>query len=276
MPSFDTPEPINARITSPSGDITVETADNVTTTTVTLDGDDQIVADTRVEYRSGTLRVEAPRSNRWGRNGELDITVTLPDDSSVQVETASGDVSLHGTFNDVRVNSASGDVSLDDATGTVRIETASGDVEVRHAGGPTTITTASGDVSLENADGGDDVTVSTASGGADLGRISGDLRVRAASGDISVENAEGNVDANAASGDVSLDRVHRGRVGVQTANGDVSIDVTPGIPVWLDLHSLSGDVSTDQDHDGGPAEGEDTLELRVNTVSGDISVGRAH
>jgi len=127
-------------------------------------------------------------------------------------------------------------------------------------------------VRLDAADG--NSTVETASGDVGIGRVAGDLNVRAASGDVRVDDVGGDLIANAASGDVSIGRLHRGTATVQTASGDVELGVTEGVAIWLDLHSLSGEVTTEQQTDSGPADTDDRLELRVNTVSGDITVHR--
>lgn len=277
MPTFDTPEPISLRLNNPSGSIAVHaTATTTTSVDIAAFGRDRDAADeTRVDFRNGTLRVEVPRDRHSGRTPELDITVELPSGSIVQVESASADVELTGPLAGARVNTASGDIEVDEVAGQLRIETASGDVEVDEAHASVTITTASGDVRLEVADGDDDVAIETANGDIRLDKVVGNLSVRTASADIRVDEAGANVTANAASGDISIGLVRRGQVTITTASGDVGIGVADGVPIWLDLHSLSGDVDTAQQSDNGPTESEDQLELRVNTVSGDINVRRA-
>lgn len=273
MPTFDTPDPISARINNPSGSVSVHAGSAGTTTVdVSSSGRDE-AANTRVDYRNGTLRVEVPRHRDWGRSPDIDITVELPAGSSIQVDTSSADVELTGTVGEVQVTTASGDVELDEATGSVRVQTASGEVEVDLAQAGVSITTASGDIRLDEAGG--HTTVETASGDVGIDRVAGDLQVRAASGDIRVDDVAGNLSANSASGDLTIGQLHRGTAEVQTASGDVTIGVTDGVPIWLDLHSLSGDVDTAQQADAGPGESDERLELRVNTVSGDITVRRA-
>jgi len=49
--------------------------------------------------------------------------------------------------------------------------------------------------------------------------------------------------------------------------------VPSGTPVWTDIDTISGDVSSRLDSLGQPAEGQDYVELRLRTVSGDITVG---
>jgi hypothetical protein len=70
-------------------------------------------------------------------------------------------------------------------------------------------------------------------------------------------------------------RAQRGRISCQTASGDVRIGIADGVPAWLDVHSLTGSVRSALGESAPPAEGEDSVEVRANTVSGDIDLVRA-
>ena len=51
---------------------------------------------------------------------------------------------------------------------------------------------------------------------------------------------------------------------------------TVPVAYWLDVRSLSGDTSSSLDHqEGSPPADAPVLELRANTVSGDVQIGRA-
>ena len=53
---------------------------------------------------------------------------------------------------------------------------------------------------------------------------------------------------------------------------DISVRVRAGLPVWTDIHSLTGDVRSGLQSLGPPAEGDPYAELRLRTVSGDITI----
>jgi len=274
MPTFDTPGPITARINSRSGNVTV-TAQETGTTTVEVSGEsDRQGEQVRIDFHNNTLRIEAPRAGGWGRSSDVDFTVVVPTRSSVQIDATSGEVDCRGIYDDVRINAASGNASVDTAAGSVRIEGASGDVSLDTAFASVFLGAASGNVRLGDALGDDLVEINTASGDVEIGTVNGPLVVGGASGDIRVTEARRDVTANSASGNVTLDLVHTGAVTAQSSSGDIRVRVAAGVPTWLDLHSLNGDISTDQTEDNGPGEGEDTLELRANTVSGDIRIKR--
>ena len=73
-------------------------------------------------------------------------------------------------------------------------------------------------------------------------------------------------------GDVSIDLVDRGRLTVKGASGDVRIGVKAGVPVWTDITTVSGTIRSELQGAGQPQEGEDHIEVRAKTVSGDIAL----
>ena len=48
------------------------------------------------------------------------------------------------------------------------------------------------------------------------------------------------------------------------------VGVPAGLPVWTDVSTVTGSVSSDLEGAGQPADGEPFLALRARTVSGDI------
>jgi hypothetical protein len=52
--------------------------------------------------------------------------------------------------------------------------------------------------------------------------------------------------------------------------------VRRGATVWLDVRSISGDTQSELEvGDGPPSDTGEVMELRVNTVSGDVRIERA-
>jgi Putative adhesin len=238
MPSWEFPahDPVDLRVRVPSGDITV-TAAATQTATVTLDGNERILAVTRVEFDDGALSIVVPDQPGLIRDGSVDAVVELPEGSSCRVNTASADIQCTGDLVALDAHTASGDVSAERVSGPARVDTASGDVSVGQAG---------------------EANVESASGDVQIGWARGNAEVRTASGDIQIEAASGH------------------RTDVKSASGDISIGVAPGIGVYLDLSSLSGTVSSELepgDETGGTGGTE--MRLSCRTISGDVRVSRA-
>ena len=77
------------------------------------------------------------------------------------------------------------------------------------------------------------------------------------------------------SGDVELDATGAGVV-VSSVSGDVAVAAVPGLVLWIDAQSVSGTMSSELDLGDDLSEpGQDAVELRVRTVSGDVRVARS-
>ena len=136
------------------------------------------------------------------------------------------------------------------------------------------VNTASGDIGIGRIGG--DGEISIASGDVVVNEIEGSLNVNSASGDVVVRDAAASVTIKTASGDQRLERVAQGEVSLQSASGDIQVKVREGTRVWIDARSRSGDTTSELDvGDEPPAEEGPTLELRANSMSGDIHIGRA-
>lgn len=280
MPTFATPSPIELRINIASGGVTVDAA-AVTETEVEVEPykagrseDVEAAAETTVDFSDGRLLVEGPEKGRkwFGRSGSVRVRVRLPEGSDVRVKTASADLHGSGRFGDTELNTASGDMHVENVR-SLRAECASGDVNCRTVDGDARVSTASGSVMVERVGG--NAEASSASGDARLGEVGGDLRLNTASGDASVDVAHGSVTGKTASGDLRVGRVERGQVNVDGASGDVYLGVASGTAAWLDVTSLSGDVASQLDQSDQPSDGEQTVEIRIRTLSGDVVIARA-
>lgn len=281
MPTFATPEPIDLRINIPSGSINID-AGSVTETEVEVQPhnsrrseDVEAAEATTVDFSDGRLVITGPegKDRKWfGRNGSVQVRVHLPEGSNVRVKTASADLHGSGRWGDTELNTASGDLHVEQV-GSLRAECASGDITCRTVDGDARVSTASGAVTVERVGGNADA--SSASGDARIGEVGGDLRLGTASGDATVDVAHGSVSGKFASGDLRVGRVEQGQVSVDGASGDVYLGVAAGTAAWLDVTSLSGDVSSQLDQSDQPSDGDKTVEIRIRTLSGDVVIARA-
>ena len=208
----------------------------------------------QVSFNGGRLEIVQPKSSSWMRgHASLEVTVQAPVGSSCTVRTASADVSCVGDLAVLEARTASGDVTATSVRGAAAVNSASGDVWVEQAGGAVAVRTASGDVRLSRA--GADVAVVTASGDARIGTVGG------------------SVTAQTASGDIEIGSVRAGEANVKTATGDTSVGVARGAEVYLDLSSLTGDITSQLEE----ASGGESVALRIpcRSISGDIQISRA-
>jgi DUF4097 and DUF4098 domain-containing protein YvlB len=256
--SFPTPTPPRLDLRIPAGQITVETADGADETSVDLEGPAEALENATVEQRGDTVVVEVRgRTGLLGaRNVEVSLHVRCPDGAAATVRTRSADVTCRGLLASAEAASASGDVRFDRVAGDASVKTASGDLRVEDVGGDLSAQTASGDVAA--------------------GPVGGTLKANLVSGDLRVDAVGGSATVNSVSGDMTLDAVVEGAVTLQSVSGDVRVGVRRGSRVWVDVSTLSGDPESELDLGGEPVGDDGPLvDLRVKTVSGDVSIVRA-
>jgi DUF4097 and DUF4098 domain-containing protein YvlB len=251
--TFDTPEPLEVLVSNASGDVIVHCDDN-TTTYVNIDARREEDAEaTTVELQGRRLRVEAPtRRFGFGTQG-IEMHLSVPSGSRVAVKAASSDVTVTGAAGDLNVQVASGDVTAERVTGSARVQSASGDIVLGPVSGEVYAKTASGDIRVAGAG---SLNAGTASGDLDIGTITGAMSARSSSGDIRV--------ADAVSGEISM----------STTSGDITVAVRPGTSLKIDMFSRSGTVRSELDVDDLPPETGLTLDLQLQSTSGDITLRR--
>jgi hypothetical protein len=258
--TYETRGPIAARLALPSGSIDVET-DDAGETVLEIEPQngaaEEMLDDLRVTMDGSELVVEVPSRRGPFRSGpEFDLHLRCPAGSTMKVQTASADVSLQGRYGDVEVRTASGDIQVERVEGSAALASASGDVEIGEGRGPVEVNTTSGDV--------------------EIGQACAGLKASLVSGDLRVLGADGGAEVRTTSGDLSLEAVGAGSVHASTVSGDVSAMVRPGLDVWMDVLSTSGEtVSELEPCDGAPASRERLVELRIRSVSGDVTIGRS-
>jgi DUF4097 and DUF4098 domain-containing protein YvlB len=242
-----------------SGSIVVsgESTDSVVVEVVPSHRNADMLDQVHVAFEDGQLYVHGPRATGLRRRQGLDLTIKVPGGSTCAAKTASSDLSCVGEISAVSLHTSSGDLTAA-SVGAVAMRSASGDALLDRVTGTLSVHTASGDVKAT--------------------RIDGDIHVNSASGDVAIGYCGGPVAVHTASGDVNLGAVTAGRVQLASASGDIAVAVVPGLGVYLDLASRSGDIRSDLDaSDWSGAEDESPTALRIScrTISGDIEVTKA-
>jgi DUF4097 and DUF4098 domain-containing protein YvlB len=277
--TFQTPGPARLDVRIGSGEIRLETSE-AAETTVTLeplrDNDASVsaVQEARIEQRGDEILVDVRDRKRGFRGADVLISIQCPEESSVRAKTGSADIEGHGRFGTVEVGTGSGDVQFSEVAGDAEINAASGDVQISRVGGQGRINTASGDVQVGSIGG--EAKINSASGDVQIREVANRLEVNTASGDVLVREASSSVSLNSASGDQTLGSVTEGKVDVKTASGDLKIGIREGSTLWVDARSRSGEVRSELPVSDLPPEGDAPhIELRANSMSGDITVVRA-
>lgn len=282
MPTFDTPDPITVTVDLGVGDLRIIASDRTDTTVEVQPSDQAKKADVtaaeqaRVEYASGRLLVQAPRTWRqwtpWGGHESVDVQISLPAGSQLRGEAGVAALHCTGRLGDCRFKTGLGEIRLDQA-GSVVLTTGGGDISAATLAGHAEIKTGVGAVRIDSIDG--SAVIRNSNGDTWIGEVTGELRVNAANGDITAEAAGDSVSAKTANGDVRLGEVRRGTVLAQTGTGDLQVGIRDGVAAWLDLDTHYGHVHSGLDAAGPPSEGVDSVEVRARSSYGDITIRRA-
>ncbi len=262
MPVYATPEPILATISLTVGTLRISATDR-TDTVVDVrpanparDADVRAAEHVQVEFADGELTVRASKTVMWsvfGWTGAIDVTIELPAGSRIDADAA-GDVRCTGRLGESRINSSTGDITMDQSIGRTDVTTANGRIRIRRVDGAATVKSANGAVSV--------------------GEVTGDLRLSSANGDITVDRALSGVGAKTAYGSVRIGECVRGSVVLETSAGALDIGIPDGTAAWLDVSSQYGDVRNLLNATDGPAQAEETVEVRARTGYGDIVIHR--
>ncbi|MGI9155125.1 MAG: DUF4097 family beta strand repeat-containing protein [Marmoricola sp.] len=263
---FSTGHPVHLNVQLGKGSLTVQATETSETVVEVTGAEAEAVA---VVQNDQQIVVVAPRhSFGVGKDRGVDVTVTLPLDSDLFTKMGSTDTVARGRLGLARLKSGSGYTSLDETTGGVVVDLGSGELAIETVGGDLRVKSGSGDVRVGSAAG--SVGVSTGSGDVRIGTASTSTVLKSGSGDLSVDCAESDLTVSTGSGDLEVGQFSRGRAQARTGSGEVRIGIPAGVPVWTDVRSVSGRIDSDLAGAGQPTEGQDHVELRVTTASGDV------
>jgi len=220
---------------------------------------DQVVVDSSVDP-DGTLRVTVSerrrRSSAWKRRKGLTIVLDTPPQTTLVIDGAAVNLHSNGRLASVRFTSAAGDARLEDIAGDVDVKGAAGDINVGRVGGHLNVHLASGDISASS--------------------VSRGCNLRTASGDLSLGSLAGEGSISSLSGDVEIGSADSGSLSVHVVSGEVVVGIAPGVSTALDVSTLSGTTRSDLEVSSAPLTADSPqLELKVNTVSGDILIRSA-
>jgi DUF4097 and DUF4098 domain-containing protein YvlB len=213
------------------------------------------------------VKVVLPRGN--SHDGEADIEVSVPRNSSVEVSAVSADVSSRGVLGTQRLKSVSGEVTADIAGDESEVRSVSGDVTVRGSGKPMRlrVSSVSGNLDLTNA-----------AGSLDVVTVSGDARVQMDdTSEVRGRTTSGTLEVR---GKLTRD----GRVDVEGVSGDIMLRLSAPGGFSTEIESFSGDIegclasNVERVSKYGPGVRlnirtvEAGARVRAKTLSGDIDI----
>ena len=187
---------------------------------------------TRVDIEERAGRIDVRTEHTRGRRGaSVDYTVVAPPDTTLEIRSVSGDVSVDGVKGEVRAETVSGDVTAAGLAREASLKTVSGDIKVASSAvdGQLGATSVSGDVVIQGFK----------ARRVDAGTVSGNVKLTSGA----CEQAT----VHSVSGDVGLAATlaQGGRYELRSHSGDVSITVDGKTGFHVDASSFSGGIKTD-------------------------------
>jgi DUF4097 and DUF4098 domain-containing protein YvlB len=282
MPSFDTPHPIVTSIELSQGTLQIVASDRSDTVVSVNPSDKDRREDIEtarkvvIDYANGTLSITGPKPRGfavvgWGRSGSVDVSVELPEGSSLRADTGVADFRCHGRLDEVSMKTGVGNVRLDQ-TGALRVHSGAGHVVVEATSGSAEIVTA-GEVTICTVAG--DADIRNRNGKTSISRVEGDVKVRSANGDVTIDHASRDVVVKTANGAIRLGRVTRGLVSLETGSGALEIGIQEGTAAWIDATTKFGQVRNTLTPTDRPERPADTVEVRASTAFGDVLITRS-
>ena len=231
-------------VNSDNGWIKVNTGtDDEVRIQATLRGIDRI--DYEVSRDGNTITVVAEIDQGWFiSNVGVDITITAPVNTDVELETSNGAIELNGI----------------EGTGTLR--------------------TSNGEIVLENVKG--DFEGRTSNGKIEVDTLEGTAFLRTSNGGLDLQEVIGEVDAETSNGGIpySGDMIPGGDNRLITSNGNVDVELMGTRSIKLDASTNNGDVTselpitattTSDDHLVGTI-GDGEADLYIESSNGDVTI----
>ena len=240
--TFTTPAPPRIDVRLAAGEVDVTTGAGAETTVLLEPLNDRgtdAIAKAGV-YASGDSVVVEVRIKRAGRpsahSPSVRVTVGAPNGAGLHVQSASADLVARGRYRAVALKTAAGDVTVDEVDDDLVVSGVSGDVKVR--------------------------------------RVGGDAKASTVSGDLRIHEVGGNVHWNTVSGNVEIESIGGAKIDANSVSGDIRLGVRRGASVFLEARTVTGKMTSELEAtDGPPADGP-TVQLRAQSVSGNVRIVR--
>lgn len=104
--------------------------------------------DVEMEERDGELEVVTDPPSGF-KNVSVDLELTVPDDTRVNLHTGAGEIIVRDLNGDVRASSGAGDVDIRDTSGEIDAHTGAGSIDVRRATGLVRLDTGAGEIDYQ-------------------------------------------------------------------------------------------------------------------------------
>jgi hypothetical protein len=169
-------------------------------------------------------------------SGSSSWTLEVPDNTAININTGSGDLTVNGLAIGLKSNTGSGDIALTGVKGDMNVNTGSGDVELAQVDGEVSLNTGSGTLSATGGTG--NYNFNTGSGNIRLDQLKGDFNVNCGSGNIQAKaivlSAASNFNSGSGDATIALGAPLDHNISVNSGSGDATLN--------FNSNAISGEV----------------------------------
>jgi DUF4097 and DUF4098 domain-containing protein YvlB len=172
------------------------------------------------------IKVKVPR-NSHGRGISSELSINIPQGSSVQVHTVSADIEVSDVEGEQQLESVSGDVTTAAHAADIELGSVSGDIEVQ------------GDNQSIRS------RISTVSGDIEADSLAGELQAESVSGEVTAVNGSfKRASLETVNGDITYHArlLDDGRLRIETINGTVDVDFDGDVSARFDIETFNGSI----------------------------------
>lgn len=206
--------------------------------------------------------------HNWGSGGS-DLTVYIPESSSLEASGVSTDYDIDGIQGGVTLGSVSGDIDAQNISKKIDLNSVSGDIKISDSSGKMTVESVSGDVEVDGKAQHFDVHSVSGDIEADIG-FTELVDLASVSGDINLLfelSDDGRVDASTVSGDIHL------TFGNNKINAQFDLNTGPGGDI---VNRITKDRPDTSSFIGSESirfkSGNGSAVVEVETMSGSIEI----
>lgn len=190
------------------------------------------------------ISVVYPKTEMFNKKNlpQVNFKITVPKETSCDLHTSDGNVSLSGLTSNQQCKTSDGNVAISSVTGDVIGRTSDGNINVKQITGAVEARTSDGNIVAEDIKG--NTQSVTSDGNIVLSKVTGDITISTSDGDIAFDNVSGSVKASSSDGNIRGNILELKRsLAVRTSDGNISITVPDRLGLDLDIKGESLDVA---------------------------------
>ncbi|MEV6910872.1 DUF4097 family beta strand repeat-containing protein [Amycolatopsis sp. NPDC051071] len=275
MPSFTTPNPITATLTTAGAKVRIAASERSDTVVRVepLDGtnktDVKVAEKTKVDFTDGELSIKTTKSG--DKNGSVAITIEVPAGSGLVLNTGWTDVHAYGPLGDCELNTSSGQVQIDRVTA-LRGNLAAGGIAIGHVAGDVAIEGGTAGVRIGEVEG--TVRYSGSSAQVWIGRARSVLALESSGGAFDIDRADDDVTVKTGDSPIRIGRLTRGLADLTNAAGGIEVGISDGSTASVDAKSTKGTVRNSLSAQHQPGESGAAVKVIARTRLDDIVIHR--